>query len=106
MRLLLATVLFRGVVVIGEDEDEDEAPMLHNDEEVGSGVGPEYDVAVDPVIPLRCADRLDEGRRVDARRLRSPRAARRSGCSASATAFAQRRHGRCQFGWRRLAAVS
>jgi fructose-1,6-bisphosphatase II len=48
MRLLLATGPFRGVVVIGEGE-KDEAPMLHNGEEVGSGVGPEYDVAVDPV---------------------------------------------------------
>ena len=48
MRLLLGTVPFRGVVVIGEGE-KDEAPMLHNGEEVGSGVGPEYDVAVDPV---------------------------------------------------------
>jgi len=48
MRLLLSTVPFRGVVVIGEGE-KDEAPMLHNGEEVGSGVGPEYDVAVDPV---------------------------------------------------------
>ena len=48
MRQLLATVPFRGVVVIGEGE-KDEAPMLHNGEEVGSGTGPEYDVAVDPV---------------------------------------------------------
>jgi fructose-1,6-bisphosphatase II len=48
MRLLLATVPFRGVVVIGEGE-KDEAPMLHNGEEVGSGSGPEFDVAVDPV---------------------------------------------------------
>jgi fructose-1,6-bisphosphatase II len=48
MRLLLRTVPFRGVVVIGEGE-KDEAPMLHNGEEVGSGAGPEYDVAVDPV---------------------------------------------------------
>ena len=48
MRQLLATIPFRGVVVIGEGE-KDEAPMLHNDEEVGSGAGPEYDVAVDPV---------------------------------------------------------
>jgi fructose-1,6-bisphosphatase II len=48
MRLLLGTVPFRGVVVIGEGE-KDEAPMLHNGDEVGSGVGPEYDVAVDPV---------------------------------------------------------
>ena len=48
MRLLLASVPFRGVVVIGEGE-KDEAPMLHNGEEVGSGTGPEFDVAVDPV---------------------------------------------------------
>jgi len=47
MRQLLTTVPFRGVVVIGEGE-KDEAPMLHNDEHVGSGNGPEYDVAVDP----------------------------------------------------------
>jgi fructose-1,6-bisphosphatase II len=48
MRMLLQTVPFRGVVVIGEGE-KDEAPMLHNGERVGSGVGAEYDVAVDPV---------------------------------------------------------
>jgi fructose-1,6-bisphosphatase II len=48
MRLHLATVPFRGVVVIGEGE-KDEAPMLHNGEEVGAGTGPEFDVAVDPV---------------------------------------------------------
>jgi fructose-1,6-bisphosphatase II len=48
MRLLLASVPFRGVVVIGEGE-KDEAPMLHNGEEVGAGTGPEFDVAVDPV---------------------------------------------------------
>jgi fructose-1,6-bisphosphatase/inositol monophosphatase family enzyme len=48
MRLLVGTVPFPGVVVIGEGE-KDEAPMLHNGDEVGSGVGPEYDVAVDPV---------------------------------------------------------
>ena len=48
MRLLLASVPFRGVVVIGEGE-KDEAPMLHNGEEMGAGTGPEFDVAVDPV---------------------------------------------------------
>jgi fructose-1,6-bisphosphatase II len=48
MRFLVGTVPFPGVVVIGEGE-KDEAPMLHNGDEVGSGVGPEYDVAVDPV---------------------------------------------------------
>jgi len=48
MRLLLGTVPFRGVVIIGEGE-KDEAPMLHNGEEVGDGTGYEFDVAVDPV---------------------------------------------------------
>jgi fructose-1,6-bisphosphatase II len=48
MRLLLASVPFRGVVIIGEGE-KDEAPMLHNGEEVGDGTGQEFDVAVDPV---------------------------------------------------------
>jgi fructose-1,6-bisphosphatase II len=48
MRHLLATVPFRGVVVFAEGEN-DESPMPHNGEEVGSGVGPEYDVAVDRV---------------------------------------------------------
>jgi fructose-1,6-bisphosphatase II len=48
MRRLIGTVSMRGVVVIGEGE-KDEAPMLYNGEEVGSGFGPECDVAVDPV---------------------------------------------------------
>ena len=48
MRRLFATVPFNGVVVIGEGE-KDEAPMLHNGELVGSGDGPAFDVAVDPV---------------------------------------------------------
>ena len=48
MRQLFATVPFNGVVVIGEGE-KDEAPMLHNGELVGSGDGPAFDVAVDPV---------------------------------------------------------
>jgi fructose-1,6-bisphosphatase II len=38
----------KGVVVIGEGE-KDEAPMLFNGEQVGSGEGPECDVAVDPI---------------------------------------------------------
>ena len=37
-----------GVVVIGEGE-KDEAPMLYNGEEVGNGLGPDCDFAVDPV---------------------------------------------------------
>jgi fructose-1,6-bisphosphatase II len=48
MRRLVGTVSMRGVVVIGEGE-KDEAPMLYNGEAVGSGEGPECDVAVDPV---------------------------------------------------------
>jgi fructose-1,6-bisphosphatase II len=52
MRIMLATVEMRGVVVIGEGE-KDEAPMLFNGEEVGSGRGPEVDVAVDPLEGTR-----------------------------------------------------
>ena len=48
MRLMLGTISMRGVIVIGEGE-KDEAPMLHNGEEVGDGSGAEWDVAVDPV---------------------------------------------------------
>jgi fructose-1,6-bisphosphatase II len=48
MRLMLDTTSMAGVVVIGEGE-KDEAPMLYNGEEVGSGTGPEVDVAVDPL---------------------------------------------------------
>jgi fructose-1,6-bisphosphatase II len=48
MRTLIGTVGMNGVVVIGEGE-KDNAPMLYNGERVGSGQGPECDVAVDPV---------------------------------------------------------
>lgn len=48
MRAAMQAVPMRGVVVIGEGE-KDEAPMLYNGEEVGSGQGPEVDIAVDPV---------------------------------------------------------
>jgi fructose-1,6-bisphosphatase II len=48
MRALIGTVSMRGVVVIGEGE-KDKAPMLFNGERVGSGMGPECDVAVDPI---------------------------------------------------------
>ncbi|MDQ6933692.1 MAG: class II fructose-bisphosphatase [Actinomycetota bacterium] len=48
MRALISTVSMRGTVVIGEGE-KDQAPMLFNGEEVGSGDGPECDVAVDPI---------------------------------------------------------
>src|SRR5690348_11359443 len=52
MRAMLDTVQMDGVVVIGEGE-KDEAPMLYNGENVGSGVGPEVDVAVDPLEGTR-----------------------------------------------------
>jgi fructose-1,6-bisphosphatase II len=44
---VLNTVAMYGVVVIGEGE-KDNAPMLFNGEEIGSG-GPPCDIAVDPV---------------------------------------------------------
>lgn len=52
MRAFLRTVDMKGVVVIGEGE-KDEAPMLYNGEEVGTGFGPEVDVAVDPIDGTR-----------------------------------------------------
>jgi fructose-1,6-bisphosphatase II len=52
MRVMLDTVAMAGVVVIGEGE-KDEAPMLYNGEEIGSGGGPEVDVAVDPLEGTR-----------------------------------------------------
>ena len=54
MRSGLASVDMRGVVVIGEGE-KDEAPMLYFGEEVGNGLEPEVDVAVDPIDGTRLA---------------------------------------------------
>ena len=48
MRMVFETIPMRGVVVIGEGE-MDEAPMLYIGEELGTGDGPEVDVAVDPL---------------------------------------------------------
>jgi fructose-1,6-bisphosphatase II len=48
MRAMINTVDMSGVVVIGEGE-KDQAPMLHNGEQVGNGDGPSCDVAVDPI---------------------------------------------------------
>lgn len=48
MRVSFNSLQIRGKVIIGEGE-KDEAPMLFNGELVGSGKGPELDVAVDPV---------------------------------------------------------
>ena len=48
MRGMINTVDMDGIVVIGEGE-KDNAPMLHNGENVGNGMGPKCDVAVDPI---------------------------------------------------------
>ncbi|MCL7466226.1 class II fructose-bisphosphatase [Phaeovulum sp. NW3] len=48
MRDQLNKLDIKGVVVIGEGE-RDEAPMLYIGEEVGSGDGPEVDIALDPL---------------------------------------------------------
>jgi fructose-1,6-bisphosphatase II len=48
MRLVLDTVAMDGVVVIGEGE-KDEAPMLYNGEQIGTGDAQHVDIAVDPL---------------------------------------------------------
>jgi fructose-1,6-bisphosphatase II len=48
IRSSLATVDMKGTVVIGEGE-KDEAPMLYFGEQIGNGLEPEVDVAVDPI---------------------------------------------------------
>ena len=48
MRSELARLAISGTVVIGEGE-MDEAPMLYIGEKVGSGNGPQVDIAVDPL---------------------------------------------------------
>jgi len=48
MRTALNQVEMRGRIVIGEGE-RDEAPMLYIGEEVGTGTGPEIDIALDPL---------------------------------------------------------
>ncbi|WP_313551097.1 class II fructose-bisphosphatase [Corynebacterium sp.] len=58
MRQLINSVSMDGVVVIGEGE-KDEAPMLYNGENVGTGVGAAMDIAVDPVDGTRL---MAEGR--------------------------------------------
>jgi fructose-1,6-bisphosphatase II len=55
MHAVLHTIHMDGVVIIGEGE-KDEAPMLHNGEEVGDGSLPHVDIAVDPLEGTRlCA---------------------------------------------------
>jgi len=48
MRAGLNAMAMRGRIVIGEGE-RDEAPMLYIGEEVGTGEGPEIDIALDPL---------------------------------------------------------
>jgi len=58
MRKAFDSVDVRGTVVIGEGE-RDEAPMLYIGEQVGSGWGPEVDIALDP---LECTNSVAYGR--------------------------------------------
>lgn len=52
MRVVLNSIVMNAVIVIGEGE-KDEAPMLFNGERVGTGSGPEMDIAVDPIDGTR-----------------------------------------------------
>ena len=52
MHAVLETIHMDGIVVIGEGE-KDEAPMLHNGEEIGDGSPPQVDIAVDPLEGTR-----------------------------------------------------
>jgi len=52
MRLVLNTIQMDGVIVIGEGE-KDQAPMLYNNEKLGTGDPPQVDIAVDPVDGTR-----------------------------------------------------
>lgn len=52
MRIVLQTVDMNGIIVIGEGE-KDNAPMLYNGENVGNGMAPDVDVAVDPIDGTR-----------------------------------------------------
>ena len=58
MRKMINSVEMDGVIVIGEGE-KDEAPMLFNGEQVGTGHGAAVDIAVDPVDGTRL---MAEGR--------------------------------------------
>ena len=58
MRKRFNYVDFAGKVVIGEGE-KDEAPMLYVGEKLGTGNGPEMDIAVDP---LECTSNLANGK--------------------------------------------
>jgi len=58
MRRRFNTIDFHGRIVIGEGK-KDEAPELYVGEELGTGNGPEMDIAVDP---LECTDSVAFGR--------------------------------------------
>lgn len=58
MRTRFQNVDFSGTIVIGEGK-KDEAPELYVGEKVGTGKGPEMDIAVDP---LECTDSVAFGR--------------------------------------------
>jgi fructose-1,6-bisphosphatase II len=58
MRTRFNKVDFKGTIVIGEGS-KDEAPELYNGEVVGTGTGPELDIAIDP---LECTDSVAYGR--------------------------------------------
>ena len=58
MRKMINSVEMDGVIVIGEGE-KDEAPMLFNGEQVGTGRGAAVDISVDPVDGTRL---MAEGR--------------------------------------------
>src|SRR5512140_835052 len=51
-RIVLQAVNMNGIIVIGEGE-KDHAPMLYNGENVGNGLPPDVDVAVDPIDGTR-----------------------------------------------------
>lgn len=58
MRARFNQIDFQGTVVIGEGS-KDEAPELYNGEKVGTGTGPEIDLAIDP---LECTNSVAFGR--------------------------------------------
>ncbi|MCS7010268.1 MAG: class II fructose-bisphosphatase [Anaerolineales bacterium] len=52
MRVVLNSIAMNAIIVIGEGE-KDQAPMLYNGERVGTGEGPEMDIAIDPIDGTR-----------------------------------------------------
>jgi len=58
MREAFNSVEFKGLVISGEGK-KDEAPQLYEGEELGTGDGPEIDLAIDP---LECTDSVANGR--------------------------------------------